>query len=81
MIAQVNEYGTVEFYGKTLILMQSPYCDTYFGDGDQRTCFFAHARCETNEYIIRWEITDKETEDASEACDWEDYYVRDLGAY
>jgi hypothetical protein len=74
-----QDYGTVEYNGKTLTITQQPYIDTYFADGDQRAMYFATAEDGENEYEIRWEIINEETEDESEACDWDIFRVRLLG--
>lgn len=31
-----------------------------------------------NEYVMRWPVIDSQCEDASDACDWDDYTIRKL---
>jgi hypothetical protein len=70
-----DDYGTVEYDGKTLILLQMPYCDDDFRHG-HRIVYKAKAKDnEGKEYQIYWRIINENSEDELDACDWEDYAV------
>ena len=58
-IANEKKYGIVEFGGKTYILTQQAYCDSFGTDGDVR--YYAHAVAkankDNNEYKVIWDTT------------------------
>lgn len=56
----------IEFEGKELRTTQDPHIS------DDGETYKAHAvDVENNEYIITWEVTNAETTDESESCDWD----------
>jgi|HubBroStandDraft_4_1064222.scaffolds.fasta_scaffold11096_4 hypothetical protein len=69
----MENYGTVEYKGKTLTLTQQPYICDLIGSNH----YVAMAEDEEgNEYEIKYPITNPECEDESESCDWTDFSVR-----
>lgn len=57
----------IEVEGREYRTTQDPYIND---DGSQ---YQAHAvDVDNNEYIIVWEVTNAETEDESEACNWDE---------
>jgi hypothetical protein len=70
------DHGTVEHDGKTLTLQQQPYCDLHDG---VPTYMASCVDEDGNDYKAYWEITDDETENEDECCDWDDYTVRFCG--
>ena len=60
--------NTVTINSKTYTLTQDAYIDS---DGS-RDYYTAHAvDADNNEYYIIWDIVDAESDDESNACDWE----------
>jgi len=59
--ANEQKYGTVVFGGKTYILTQQAYCDSYGTDGGVR--YYAHAVAtddtDDNEYKVIWDTTEE----------------------
>ena len=66
-----ERFGSVECFGKKIVIMQLPNIDHnhYQAVGEDE---------EGNEYMIKWEITNKYAEDDIDACDWEEYTVKKL---
>lgn len=66
-----QDFGTVNHNNITILLTQQPYLhnDWYQAVGID---------ADENEYMVTWEITNSETEDESDACDWTVYEVRPL---
>ena len=74
---KMSDHGTVEHKGKTLELTQEAYPtsgsfpvpggETYSGNW-----YEAHAvDADGNDYRVIWTEVDRDREDASEACDWD----------
>jgi hypothetical protein len=73
------DYGTVDYKNKTLTIMQAPYPDNHPYDSDL-SVYKAIAHSEDGyEFEVTWSIKDYETDDESDACDWEEFSVRELG--
>ncbi len=74
-----QDYGTVEYKGKTLTVTQQPYAELYVLD----TVYTAHAIDEEgNDYKVFWPIICEDfynLQDESDACDWTDYKVVKVG--
>lgn len=68
-----NSVNDINFEGKKLYLIQDSYFDNdNFGDA----CAFANAiDAEGNLYKVKWDVTNVDAEDGSDACDWEVYTV------
>lgn len=81
-----NNYGTVEFEGKTYTLTQDAYANNYGTDGAVRY-YAAAVGADGNRYMVEWETSEewdaaqddyKATgevsgyiEDEQNACDWD----------
>lgn len=76
IITELNE-GTVEHEGKTLWLLQQPFVTNspkrY--DGDEGTYEADAMDADGERYRVLWDITNTETADESECCDWDDYRI------
>ena len=71
-----QDYGSVEYEGKTLTITQLPYVD---GINDEEAFYTATAEDEEgNDYQVTWPDVDVEVEDESECCDWNIYWVQEL---
>lgn len=75
LVAQYGLYTDVD--GTEYCLEQNPYLDNirpgvagYVAEGYDRV---------GNHLRLIWEITNNETEDESEACDWDDFEAYDRG--
>ena len=82
-----KKFGSVEYEGEKYILLQDAYLENDGAYGD--AAYFADAVKvgDTPDegylpvYTVVWEIIDKETEDAGNACDWDTPAdIRDSGA-
>ena len=71
-----QNYGTVEYKGKTLTIKQSPYLNYNTVMGDHYKSMAEDE--EGNEYIVRWDIINPDCEDESDACDWQDYQIEEI---
>ena len=73
------DFGTVEYDGAILKLIQWPYIDTDFTCSPNVNYYRATAIDDNEDcYKIRWDIINADCEDESEACDWEEYEVTPL---
>lgn len=71
-----RKYGYLIYNGVEITLKQDPYCDTYFGDGNQRPAYFAKGEGDDgHDYCLMWEMI-HDVEDESECCNWEEFTVR-----
>ena len=62
--------------GKEYVLMQQPYLD-YIGGKFNRNMYMASGRDKQGaDYYLCWDITGPETGDESDACNWEEFYVK-----
>ena len=74
-LIQVDQYGEVEFKGLKLVLKQHPYIDQ---DSYGAVVYRARAtNAAGDHYELEWDITDPNSEDESEACDWDVFRVID----
>jgi hypothetical protein len=64
----------IQYEGKKIYLVQDSYFDNdNWGDA----CAFADAiDVDGNLYRVKWEITNPDAEDGSDACDWDNYSVK-----
>ncbi len=75
MLEETKTYGTVQYKGLELTLMQQPYIEGSFVN----PAYWAYAiDDDEGEYEIKWKITNPDCIDESEACDWTKYQVRKL---
>lgn len=66
----------IEVDGKIYGITQDPYCETNFLSYYQEPIYVATAiDGDDDEYEIRWEIINKDCEDESDTCDWENPYL------
>lgn len=73
-----DEFGTVRFEGKEYALTQNAYIDTDFSLNWNPSIYTAHAIDEEeNDYKVKWEIINHESNDESDACDWTDCTVEE----
>lgn len=64
-------FGSIDFEGKELILLQDPYLDTLIPRWESG-CYRADAiDLDENSYRIIWEIENADCDDESDACDWD----------
>jgi hypothetical protein len=74
-----NLYGTYAKDGVNYVITQNPYPDVVAGSSTAyvvsgEAYYFASGfDRDGNPVRLIWEITNKETEDESEACDWEEF--------
>ncbi len=71
------EWGTVNFNGIEIVIMQQPYISDYCHHHGQ---FYTATGQDAigNNYEIAWPVINEDCEDESEACDWDDFKVRKL---
>lgn len=70
----MEDFGTVEYKGKEISLMQYPYISP-----SREGYYEASAEDdEGNLYDVFWAIIREDCDDESESCDWEDYYVEKI---
>lgn len=69
-----EEYGTVDYEGLKLTLIQHAYFDHRY-DVDE-DCYTAIAiDHKENQYRVFWDIINNDCEDEGEACDWNVYTI------
>lgn len=79
------KYGTYTKDGVDYAITQNPYPDYVAGSStayvvNGETYYFAQGYDrEGNQVRLIWEITNTETEDESEACDWDEFTVEPRG--
>ncbi len=79
LTAQKTVYGTVQYNGETLNLIQQPFIDTMILRNTEITAYFACAvDTKGQDYEIRWSIKNLNCDDESDSCDWEKYRVTPL---
>ena len=77
-------YGEYTKDGASYVITQNPYVDYVAGSStayvvNGETYYFASGfDREGNAVRLIWEITNQETEDESDACDWDDFTVQPL---
>lgn len=70
-----QDFGVVEYKGKTLSLTQYPYINYH----NTKDYYISHAvDDEENEYMVYWNIINDNAEDESDCCDWENYEVAQI---
>jgi len=71
----IDQNGIYQLGDTKLYLTQYPYINQ--GGTPTQVFYQAHAIDDDgNSYMIFWDIINEDTEDESEACDWEDYTVQ-----
>lgn len=71
-----QNYGTVDYEGTELKIMQQPYLQ---GDGKGQWYEAIAEDAEGEEYMIRWEILENAEEcEEEDACDWDEHIIRKL---
>lgn len=82
----VAAYGEYTKDGIEYAIQQNPYADTVAGLSNSyvvngETYYFARGYDrEGNPVRLIWEITNRDTEDESEACDWDVFEVEPIAA-
>jgi hypothetical protein len=81
-----KEFGEYNNGGEEYAIAQYPYIDTVAGSSNEyvtqgESYYFAlgYDR-EGNAYRLIWEITNPDTEDESEACDWDEFEAQPISA-
>ncbi len=80
-----QEYGKYTKDGEDYVLTQNPFIDYVAGHSNGYVVqgndyYFAHGYDrEGNAVRLIWDITNPETEDESEACDWDEFEVEPTG--
>ncbi len=68
-----EEFGTVDYCGEELEIIQQPYASDLIGQEDFYT---AEAQCNRGRlFKVLWPITNIDCDDESNACDWDNYEV------
>lgn len=70
-----QNYGTVQHNDITITLTQQAYLQS---NGNDNWYQAAGIDADDNDYLIKWEITNPDAEDESDACDWTQYEVIEL---
>lgn len=71
------DYGTLEYKGKIITLIQQPYLE------EVNNCAFYRATAwddEGNRYDVMWDVLEgwEDMEDESDCCDWDIFEVKEV---
>ena len=71
----MSNYGTIQIKGVECDITQRPHIDKRCGES---SAYYSIVAVGDEKYEIKWRIINHACDDESDACDWDDYTVRQL---